>query len=313
MATIRRRNGRYQVQVRRLGYPTLSGTFIYRKDAEAWGRRRESQLEVGSTDTTTDNDIKLGTLLDDYCQREVPKLKSQKQERNRIRFLVKELGQRTLGEVNNRLLAEYRDKRSTVVSPQTIRREINLIRRVLKIASLEWDIRLPNGVPAIRLPRLSNGRKRRVAVAEEATLRAHLGRQMCSILTVALETAMRRSEIVQLRWNQLCLKNHLITIHDSKNGEERQIPMSETCEGVLKPLSGRERLFNLQPDSVTQAFGRACRRGGIPDLRFHDLRHEAISRLFEKGLSVPEVATISGHKDFRMVARYTHLRPRRLT
>ena len=88
--------------------------------------------------------------------------------------------------------------------------------------------------------------------------------------------------------------------------------MSETCESVLKALSGREKLFNRQPDSVTQAFGRACRRGGISDLRFHDLRHEAISRLFERGLSVPEVAAISGHNDFRMVARYTHLKVRHL-
>jgi integrase len=100
-----------------------------------------------------------------------------------------------------------------------------------------------------------------------------------------------------------------LTVPVTKNGVPRVVPLTDSALTVLNRYPSKDRLFAIAPDSVTQAFSRACRRAGINDLRFHDLRHEAISRLFEQGRSVPEVASISGHSDYRMLARYTHLQP----
>ena len=152
------------------------------------------------------------------------------------------------------------------------------------------------------MPRLPRGRERRVSQEELSAIKSHLTPTMAAIVTIAVETAMRRSEILRLQREDLLPKDRL-HVRASKNGRSRIIPTSSAAVNALETL-----LSAAAPkrDSVSQAFARACVKSSITGLHFHDLRHEAVSRMFERGLTVPEVAAISGHLDFRMLARYTH-------
>ena len=144
---------------------------------------------------------------------------------------------------------------------------------------------------------------------------------MGRIITLALETAMRRSEILNINKSHINFSLWTLLIPTTKTDQPRIIPLSSTAISVLRSqlracerLSGgvislyEKPLFSYSARGVSGAFLKRCRRSGIEDLRFHDLRHEATSRLFEKGLNPVEVATITGHKDPRMLMRYTHLR-----
>ena len=121
---------------------------------------------------------------------------------------------------------------------------------------------------------------------------------------------MRKSELLNLTWKNVCFDRRIAHLEMTKNGTKRDVPLSlraiEAVRTVPRHISGR--IFPLGISALRGLWNRACRRAGITDLHFHDLRHEATSRFFEKGLNVMEVATITGHKDLRMLQRYTHLR-----
>ncbi|WP_245163375.1 site-specific integrase [Bradyrhizobium vignae] len=127
------------------------------------------------------------------------------------------------------------------------------------------------------------------------------------IIQFALATGMRRGEIADMQWKDLDLKRRLLTIPVTKNGHARTIPLSN---GAIKSLPKRcsidGRVFSMTGNAIHLAWDRITERAGLDDLRFHDLRHEAISRFFELGLTIPEVATISGHRDATMLLRYAH-------
>jgi integrase len=125
-----------------------------------------------------------------------------------------------------------------------------------------------------------------------------------SFVLFAIESAMRRSEITNIKPDDINFETRTLHIPKTKTGVPRTIPLSRKAISILK-IVGQ---FNIQPSSVSQAFLGACRRAGLKDLRLHDLRHEATSRLFEKGLTPMQVASITGHKDLQMLNRYTHLR-----
>ena len=124
----------------------------------------------------------------------------------------------------------------------------------------------------------------------------------------AIETGMRRSEILSLRWENLSDLKRIATLPYTKNGSKRDVPLSQKAAKIIASLPAhKDNVFPTTDYAVRHAWDRLIKRAGIENLRFHDLRHEAVSRFFEMGLSVPEVALISGHKDYRMLARYTHM------
>lgn len=124
----------------------------------------------------------------------------------------------------------------------------------------------------------------------------------------AVETAMRHSEILSLLWENVDLDTRIVLLPDTKNGSKREVPLTKKAARILSILPKHEdRTFPTTDYTIRHGWDRLVKRAGIEGLRFHDLRHEAVSRFFEMGLSVPEVAAISGHKDYRMLASYTHV------
>ena len=162
-------------------------------------------------------------------------------------------------------------------------------------------------------PKLPGGRTRRLQGDEYARLLAATqayGGEIGPLITWAIETAMRRGEIAAMRWEHLDRQARVLLIPETKTGTPRRIPLSTTALAVLEGLPRRldGRVFGVHSASISRAFAAACKSAGITGLTFHDLRHEAASRLSEKGFGVMEVAAITGHKTMQMVKRYTHYR-----
>jgi len=211
--------------------------------------------------------------------------------------------------------AKYRDERLKEVSPSTIKKEMVLLNHALDTAQKEWGCYLPvNPLQGIRKPKENPQRDRRLDGEELKRLLVSCGDSanhwFCPLVITAIETAMRRGELLGLEWQHVDLDKRTAYLPITKNGTSRTIPLSlkaiETLQHLPRDISGR--VFPLSATALRGLWARACKRAGIEDLRFHDLRHEATSRFFEKGLNVMEVAAITGHKDLRMLQRYTHLR-----
>lgn len=184
----------------------------------------------------------------------------------------------------------------------------------------------------LKRPPPGKARSRRVTERELGAIKTHTGSDdLPTLIDLAVETGMRLSELVNLRWEYVNLRDRTVHLPDTKNGEARTVPLSSLAVRTLEVLRFSRvtridgRIFSILPNAATVAFRRAVKRartayvkevyrsdiaddGSFVNLRFHDLRHEAVSRLFERGLNVLEVGTISGHKTLQMLKRYTHLK-----
>jgi integrase len=213
------------------------------------------------------------------------------------------------------LLAAYRDERLKVVSGATVNREFSVLSHAIDTARREWDVYLPtNPCTLVRRPPQGRPRDRRLQGDEEqrllAACRGARNKWLAHCVALAIETGMRRGELLGLLWDNVDLERRTAFLPVTKNGESRGVPLSSRAVAVLRglPAASSGRVFGeLTPLALRQSFNRATRRAGITGLRLHDLRHEATSRFFEKGLNVMEVASVTGHKTLQMLKRYTHL------
>lgn len=320
MATFRKRGAKWQVQIRRDGHPPLSRTFTLKCDAEAWARQTEAALERGelSVASRAFKEITLLSLLEKYAETVTP----QKKGRNAEKYLLRNImGHRvsdlSLDRLTPSAVAIYRDERLKLVSPSSVRRELAILQHCIEIAGRDWGLKLPkNPVAEITKPSQNKSRERRISHDELSRLHEALRNSknplLEKIIYFAIHTGMRRGEILSIRWNDLNLEARTAYLADTKNGYSRSVPLTRQAMAAIpsKPTSASDsdRIFPISPNAVRLAWERLKRRANINNFRFHDLRHEAISRFFELGLSVPEVSLISGHRDPRMLARYTHLK-----
>ena len=320
MANIRKRGDSWQVQVRRNGRPSLTRTFHRYSDAVQWARQGE--IEADRDDLPADRSVleqmSLADLLIRYRDSVVPKKRGRDVETCIINaFLRTPLAKSSLNSLRHEQFAAYRDIRLETVQAATINRELGIIQHALDIARDEWSLPIrENPVRKVRRPRNAQARNRRLQDGEWDTLMQ--GCTKCRnkliepLIRIAVETGMRRGEMLNMMWSDLDPENSTLHIPVTKNGHSRTIPLNNEALEVLKAIKGSmpddDRIIPLTIPSVKLAWRRLVDRTGIEDLHFHDLRHEAISRFFEMGLSIPEVALISGHRDARMLFRYTHLR-----
>jgi integrase len=321
MATITKRSNGWAVQIRRKGYPQQTRTLPTKSDALAWAREQESRIDraLAPVNLKLLKGTTLKDVLERYLTQVTPAKDSAYTEKVRLRKLMREQAfcNMALADLSPKAFAEYRNARLAVVTPGTVHRELGLIRHALEVARREWDMDLPlNPLDKVKRPRLNNARDRRLDHGDYERLTAALLKTrnpyIAPIVDFAIHTAMRRGEILALRWEQINWHNRTAYIADSKTGMPRTIPLLDSALAVLERLKGEETrgpIFPVSMEALKQAWERARNRAGLDDLHFHDLRHEAISRLCEMGLTLPEVALISGHKDPRMLFRYVNLRP----
>lgn len=315
MGTIRKRGEyQFQAQVRRQGYPAQSGTFETRKDAEKWVRAVEREMDTGTFVPRSEamrTTIKM--LGDRYLKERAAKMKSERQESQRTRGIIAKFGNYNLSAVTPAMIADWRDELlAKPLAPQTVHSYIAVLGRLYRSAEVDFGIPLPMGNPvnSVRKPSFKNERDRILSADEEKALFEALAKSRSKhlepISRLALETAMRRGEIIGLEWKHIDLKRQLAYLPVTKNGDARYVPLSSRAVAVLKslprPLEGG-RVFSVSLSAITEGFQRAAIRAGVADFRFHDLRHCAVSRLAGK-LSMHELAKVAGHRSPRSVMRY---------
>ena len=314
MASIRKRNSRWEVRVRRSGYPTQTKTFTHKSSAQMWAREAELALEQGKL---TCRPQRLSMTLEEAVQRYLAEVsihhKGHDVERYRFLSLLERLGRtRSLVAITSKDIATLRTDRLQRVSSGSVRRELNLLSSLFEIAKNEWGANnLSNPVRAVKRPTDSTARDRRLTPAERDGLlseAAKLGNSQVHLaILIALETAMRQGEILNLRWNDVDSNRGTISVRHTKNGHNRQVVISEQLSAhLLNTHRANDALFSLTASGLQQAFRKLARRLQMHDLRFHDLRHEAISTFFERGLTVPEVQLMSGHRTLDQLMRYAH-------
>jgi integrase len=317
MATYRKRNNRWDVQIRRSGQQTLYRTFTHKKDAQYWATEAERDIERGvSVPQKSDVSIMLKDLLHRYGNEISIHKKGVEQELSRIKQMQRyPICSLPISGFTAQKAAQYMDQRLELVKPGTVSRELSILSNVLEIARREWGFPVKNVIREIRKPSLPPGRSRRLLAGEEARIlkecsRSKYAAYLTPLVLVALETAMRRGELLSLRWNDTNLDTQVAYLATTKNGDHRYVPLSTRAVTALLtlPIDIKGNVFSIKAWQLRGHWDRACQRAGVENLRFHDLRHEATSRFFEKGLNVMEVAAITGHNDLRMLQRYTHLR-----
>lgn len=340
---------RVDVTVARKGFRRQTKTFHTKGAAERWARLVEAEMERGAFKSTNEAErMTLGDAIDWFIKEILPKMKSQNPDRSKALIVKHHIGKYPLIAIDRQVLGRYRDKRLAMnarnvrrykdgrkeiveldrkVSPATVRHELMLISRVITHLMTEKDIFLPGGNPvaSMKLPPVGKPRDRRLSPEEEESLMKILdhtkdetglrSKYMHSLMVMAIETASRRGELLKLRWDDIDLKLRTATLWDTKNGEDRRIGLStRAVEALIKLPRGTDgRVFPLTANAVRMVWQRALRRAGIDGLKFHDLRHEATSRLAVKfNGDVMAMSAMTGHKSLQMLKRYTHLRAEEL-
>ena len=316
MATIRKRGLKWQVQIRRKGCVAISKSFVAKEDAAKWAREQERRLDRGELSDQGSASCLVAKLLDRYEKEVSPRKRSGSDT-----FHLRQIGRHPIAklsipELSSEAVARFREDRLKCVAPSTVRKEMALLGQVLKHAHAEWGVPMDvNPVALVRKPPSSKGRERRISEDELQALETAFAKCRNAIVRdafrFALSTGLRRGEILVLQWKHVNLEKSIAFLPITKNGESRSVPLAPAATDTLRRLQSLtkgEKVFPITPNALRLAWERVKRRAGIKDLHFHDLRHEAISRFFEMGLSIPEVSLISGHKDARMLFRYTHLK-----
>ena len=360
MGTINKRGElQWQAKVRRKGFPAQSRTFMYREDAEKWMYGVEHELETsGFIDRREAEENTLAQILGRYKKEVTPGKKSAEIEAVKIDVILKDAAFASLKmtAISSGAVAAWRDRRLKTVSGATVNRELDVLSTALNHARREWGVHVENPVPWVKRPAKARARERRLSAEEERYLLAALSegeRQLngtfgkgarnpwlAPLVRLAVETAMRRGELLALLWQHVDLERCTAHLPDTKNGDPRTVPLSSRAVAILRALpSGKDEeeksdddgrregpVFPTTAMALRKGFTRAveraqasyltdCQESGarpvadfLVDLHFHDTRHEAASRLAEKLSNVLELSAVTGHKDLRMLKRYYHPR-----
>lgn len=308
MANIRKLpSGKWNVQVRRRGIKPLTKTFMTRAAAEKWARMTETDLDNKSfKDLSIADRTQFIELVRKYQELVTPKKRSSRRELSRMKILVKEFGSLAVSAITPERVLSFLNKRLEEVSSTTAKKDLITLSLIIDAGEV-WGIPLQsNPVKSAKRIMKTHGdslteasRDRRLNRWEIKRLFRESSVQLKALIIWAIESAMRRGEIAKMKKRDRV--GDLLKIPETKTDVPRVIPVTKHMRRVWGYLP-----FGITDDAISRAFSRACQRAGIEGLRFHDLRHEATSRLFEKGLQIHEVAAITGHSDWASLKRYTH-------
>lgn len=324
--------GQWKAVVRRNGWPTVAKTFRTKRDAQDWARQVEDEMVRGVfVNRASSHRLSLSHAIDRYLAEVTPTKKASTADRElrKAKVLKERLGSYSLVALTPEIISNYRDSRlAEGKSNSSVRLELALLSHLYSVAMKEWRLGLlHNPVLLVRKPSAGAGRDRRLRKGEEERLLAecdkHSNPMLGWIVRIAIHTGMRLGEIVTLTRDQVDLERRIVRLSDTKNGSARLVPLSAAARDVfrstlahpVRPIDSNLIFFGEPgksgargPYEFRPAWYDAKERAKIRGLRFHDLRHEAVSRFVESGLGDQEVAAISGHKSMQMLRRYTHLR-----
>ena len=304
MATISKKFGKWYVQIRRSFHKPIYKSFIAKQDAHKWARETERLIEVGQfVDTTEANKTTLKTLLERYEREVVPKKRTTGDKYLISNIMKHSFVDKVLSHITSSDIAEFRDKRLNVVSGSSVNRELSIVSDCIKRAINEWGcyIRENPVKPSLRCEE-NPSRTRRLDIGEYEKLMTACKKSRafwCPIIDFAIHSAMRRGELLRLTWQMVHLDKKYITLPPeiTKTNKVRNVPLQLRAIEILRklPRSLDGRVFPIGIKNFERTWTKICRRANIKGLRWHDLKREAISRLFERGLSISEVQLFCGN------------------
>ena len=335
MATLQKRGKKWRAIVRKKGYRPVSKSFSTKARAETWARQIEGKIE--SRDFSNLGDLESITVAD-LIDRYIDEFDTKGTKLGSLNILKAGLGIYSLAELEpSHIVAHCRHRQRMGTSPATQSQDIGYLGEVLRLARAYWKtgykgdpvgdareiLRRPMGGHPPLIGRATE-RDRRPTAAELEKLRNHWrGRPrqqipMIDLVDFAIASGWRLGEICRVEWRDVNTQDRTILIRDrkdprNKHGNTQEVPLlGDAWTIAMRQPNTDKRIFPYAAASVSTAFARACQRLGIEDLHFHDLRHDGISRMFEAGYQIPEVALCSGHRDWTMLRRYTQLKARDL-
>lgn len=318
MASIRQRSGTWQARVIREGFPAEVKSFATRSEAQKWARHIESAMDGGGYRSSGGADrMLLGDALARYSSQVSPSKRGHLDELIRINALKRaKMAGYSMANLSPAIVAGFRDERLRTVGAGAVIRDLSLLSSVINHARREWGVTVENPCHLVKKPPAPTGRTRVLSDEEEGRLLNALkpvGRrnpELLPLVQLALQTAMRRGELLGLQWKHIDLNAQTAYLPTSKNGNPRTVPLSSAAVAVLlaMPTNGTERVFSISAYALAAAFKRATGRAGLTAFRFHDLRHTATSRMADKLPNVIELAAVTGHRSLQMLKRYYHPR-----
>ena len=317
MASFRKRSNLWQAQVRSKHVGSISKSFHKKSEAQKWAKEQEVLMQSGQWSRVNESSFTLDDLMTKYKNEITPKKRGYEVEDRRLRRLLKEkeIMKVPLERLLPPILASFRDRRLKD-GVRACQYDLVLIRHAWNIALIEWGWNIgDNPTQKIRLPKNNPPRERRFKPGEYERLRKASSETkvwyLWPIIDFAIETGMRRSEILNMKWEHLGLDKKRVLLPMTKNGSSRWVPLSDKAIKILNNVPrSTDHVFPVTDVALRQSWERLRNRANLIDFTFHDLRHEAISRMFEKGLNVPEVASISGHKTVSQLFRYVQVNAR---
>ena len=314
MAYIKERNGKYIATIRVDG-KRIAKTFDTYLAAKVWGEAATTPIPIHHITDKPQYKASFEEVLLRYLSEVTPTHKGWKHEAQMIKQLIRDVGwvKRPFGALSLDEVRRWRDNRLLSVTPATVSRHLDIVKSACKHAEMEWDwVTQVEMLKRIKIERPKQAEKvRRIAPDKIERLLWSADQAnvdwLRPVIEFALLTAMRRSEITALRWEHIDFDKKLLLVADTKNGIDRTLPLYDAVANLLQllPRTG-ERVFNISSNSLTKGWNRCTKRANVSGVRFHDLRHEAVSRLFDRGLTPIEVAKISGHRTLSMLMRYSH-------
>lgn len=333
MASILNVNGKWRALIRRKGHPSYCQTFPTKAQARAWALQVETELDKGkapSAESVFGRRLLVSDLIAEYRKlREKSRpIADDTNEHYMLKALERHLGKHDAARLSPSDLVDYCEARKDEgAGPYTVNMDIGKLGTVLRLAGVHLKLDLPDVVGQAR-PLLSHmnligsGGKRERRPSEDELVRVlswldeNKGQVYGDAVRFAVATAMRRSEVTRIMWADVDPDKKLVLIRNRKDprqkiGNDQWIPLIGDAWKILtrQPSDKSGPIFPIHVQTISKYFKQACDALSIPDLRFHDMRHEGVSRLFEQGLDIPHVSMVSGHKSWNNLKRYSHLRP----
>jgi len=316
MASIRLRSNKWQARVSRQGEPSLVKTFQSKEDAQRWARSVEVEWDKGTyTNIHQAQKTTFGELIARYLREVTPLMRGASADTIRLKAIMRRpIAKENMATLTSAKIAKYRDARLQEIKPSTVIRELAYFSAIINHARREWGLNIPNPVLGVRKPAQPQGRNRILTFEEERLLLdackplANRNIYTRPFVILALETCMRRGELLNLRWDNINYQAKTAYLALTKNGQSRTVPLStraiETLQALPRSIDGRVLPVNFA--ALETNFKRARERAGLTDLRIHDLRHTAATRLSERLPNLLELSAVTGHKSLAMLKRYYH-------
>lgn len=331
MASILKLGGKYRAQVRRPGMKSRSKTFSTRAAAAKWARTEETKIDEGNFTSEESSSVTVGKLVQLYRERRengARPVDDDSNENYMLQHLETDLGSFRVAGLTPKVMTEWARERSREgAGGYTINMELSKLGTVLRAMAASLNLVFPDVIGAARVELLDmqlisggNRRKRRPSEDELVRVLAEMPPKYARAAAFAAMSTLRLSEVCRITRDALRAEHQTIWVYGRKHprkkeGVDEEVPLTDMALEILlaQPQEdGDKRFFPLNPKTLSEHWHHACVELRIPDLRFHDLRHEGTSLLFEEGADIPVVALYTGHKTWDQLKRYTNLSPQDL-